>query len=54
MLPGQGKVPLFTDTETKFFAKAMDAQTEFLKDDKGAVTHLMLHQGAAETKAPRK
>jgi hypothetical protein len=32
----------------------MDAQIEFLKGDKGVVTHLMLYQGAAETKAPRK
>jgi len=32
----------------------MDAEIEFLKDDKGSVTHLILHQGAAEIKAPRK
>ena len=51
---GQGKIPLFAETETKFFTKVMDAQIEFLKDDKGAVTHLMLYQGAAEIKAPRK
>ena len=30
------------------------AGTTLLKDDKGAVTHLMLHQGPAEIKAPRK
>ena len=28
----------------------MDAEIEFLKDDKGSVTHLILHQGAAEIK----
>jgi CubicO group peptidase (beta-lactamase class C family) len=43
---GQGKIPLFAETETKFFPKVMDAQIEFLKDEKGAVTYLMLHQGA--------
>jgi CubicO group peptidase (beta-lactamase class C family) len=51
---GQGKIPLFAESETKFFPKVMDAEIEFLKDDKGAVTHLMLHQGAAEIKAARK
>jgi uncharacterized protein YneR len=51
---GQPKIPIFAESETKFFPKVMDAQIEFLKDDKGAVTHLMLHQGAAEIKAPRK
>jgi len=50
----QGKVPLFAESETKFFPKVMDAEIEFLKDDKGAVTHLVLHQGPAEIKAPRK
>jgi CubicO group peptidase (beta-lactamase class C family) len=51
---GQGKVPLFAESETKFFPKVIDAEIEFLKDDKGVVTHLVLHQGAAEIKAPRK
>jgi CubicO group peptidase (beta-lactamase class C family) len=50
----QGKLTLFAESETKFFSNAIDADIEFLKDDKGAVTHLMLHQGAAEIKAPRK
>jgi CubicO group peptidase (beta-lactamase class C family) len=50
---GQGKIPLFAESETKFFPKVMDAEIEFVKDDKGAVTHLMLHQGPAEIKAPR-
>jgi hypothetical protein len=51
---GQGKIPLFAESETKFFPKVIDAEIEFFKDDKGAVTHLLLHQGAAEIKAPRK
>ncbi len=51
---GQGKVPIFAETETKFFLKVVDAQIEFLKDETGAVTHLMLHQGPVEMKAPRK
>ena len=51
---GQAKVQLFAESETKFFLKVTDAQVEFFKNDKGAVTHLLLHQGAAEIKGPRK
>jgi CubicO group peptidase (beta-lactamase class C family) len=51
---GQDKAPLFAESETKFFLKVVDAGIEFLKDDKGVVTHLMLRQGSAEIKAPRK
>ena len=51
---GQDKAPLFAESETKFFFKVVDAEIEFLKNDKGVVTHLMLHQGAAEINAPRK
>ena len=51
---GQEKLPLFAESERKFFLKAVDAQVEFFRDDKGAVTHLVLHQGPAEIKAPRR
>jgi len=51
---GQDKAPLFAESETKFFFKVVDAEIEFLKNDKGVVTHLMLHQGAAEITPPRK
>jgi len=51
---GQPKVQLFAESETKFFLKVVDAQVEFFRDDKGAVTHLMLHQGGRDMKAPRK
>jgi CubicO group peptidase (beta-lactamase class C family) len=51
---GQGKIALFAESETKFFPKVMDAQIEFFRDDEGAVTHLVLHQGPAEIKAPKK
>ncbi|MGA3028961.1 MAG: serine hydrolase [Bryobacteraceae bacterium] len=50
---GQGKFPLFAESETKFFLKVVDAEIEFFTDDKGAVTHLVLHQGPAEFKASR-
>jgi|WetSurMetagenome_2_1015567.scaffolds.fasta_scaffold63098_3 hypothetical protein len=51
---GQAKVQAFPETEKKFFLKVTDAQIEFFKDDKGAVTHLVLHQGPAEIKAVKK
>jgi CubicO group peptidase (beta-lactamase class C family) len=44
-LTGQPQVELFPESETKFFLKVVDAQFTFVKDDKGAVTHLILHQG---------
>jgi CubicO group peptidase (beta-lactamase class C family) len=50
---GQGKVPLFAESEMMFFTKVVDAQIEFGKDDKGAVAYLVLHQGGRDMKAPR-
>jgi CubicO group peptidase (beta-lactamase class C family) len=52
-LTGQGKLPLFPESETFFFLKVVDAQLEFFKDDKGAVTHLILHQNGRDQKAVR-
>jgi CubicO group peptidase (beta-lactamase class C family) len=51
---GQGKVTIFAETEAKFFLKVIDAQLEFLKDESGKVSHLVLHQGPSEIKAQRK
>jgi len=42
---GQPQTELFPESETKFFLRVVDAQVTFVKDDKGAVTHLILHQG---------
>lgn len=50
----QGKLPLFAESETKFFPKVVDAQVEFFKNDKGEVTHLVLYQGGREMKGVRK
>jgi len=50
---GQGKVPIFPSSETRFFTKVVDAQIDFNKDEKGAVTSLTLHQGGNDSKAPR-
>jgi hypothetical protein len=40
--------------ETKFFPKLIDEEIEFLKDEKGTVTDMVLRQGLAEMKASRK
>src|SRR2546427_10766896 len=39
------KAQMFAESETKFFLKEMDAQITFVKDARGKVTHLDLHQG---------
>jgi CubicO group peptidase (beta-lactamase class C family) len=46
---GQPKFELFPESETKFFLKDVDAQVTFVKDDKGAITNLILHQGVDQT-----
>ena len=51
---GQSKVPIYAESETSFFLKVVDAKIDFAKDDKGAVTHLILTQGPNNVKAPRK
>jgi len=51
---GQGKIPLFAESDTRFFPKVMDAEIEFFKDAQGKVTHLMLHQGPNDVKGERK
>lgn len=51
---GQPKFPLFAESETRFFLKAVDAEVEFVSDDKGAVTALILHQNGRDMKGVRK
>jgi hypothetical protein len=53
-ITGQPKFELFAESETRFFLKVIDAQVEFFVDPSGTVTHLVIHQGGRETKAPRK
>jgi len=47
----QPALPLFPESETSFFLKAVDAQIEFAKNAKGEVTSLTLRQGGNEMKA---
>jgi D-alanyl-D-alanine carboxypeptidase len=50
---GQPKFEIFPESETTFFLKVVDAQITFVKDDRGTVTHLILHQGGKDQKAPK-
>jgi len=52
-LTGQRKFPLFAESETKFFLKIVDAQVDFAKDNKGEVTHFVLHQNGHDVTARR-
>jgi CubicO group peptidase (beta-lactamase class C family) len=50
----QGKVPMFAESETMFFLKLVDAQIEFVKNEKGEVTNLVLHQNGRDVKGVKK
>jgi CubicO group peptidase (beta-lactamase class C family) len=50
----QGKFPMFPESETKFFLKVVDAETEFFTNDKGEVTYMVLYQGGREMKGLKK
>lgn len=50
---GQGRFPAFPESQTGFFMKIVDAQWEFLTDDSGKATHVVLYQGGREMKGPR-
>lgn len=52
-LTGQNKYRLFPESETKFFYRVVDAQLTFVKDDKGKVTKLVLHQNGVDQTAMR-
>ncbi len=52
-ITNQPKFEVFPESETVFFLKVVDATITFVKDDKGKVTHLVLHQGGLDIKAKR-
>jgi CubicO group peptidase (beta-lactamase class C family) len=51
---GQGKIPIYAESETKFFPTVVPAEIEFFKDDQGKVTHLVLSQGGHDMRALKK
>jgi CubicO group peptidase (beta-lactamase class C family) len=50
---GQQKLPIFPESENKFFLKVVDAQIEFVRDANKTVTSLILHQGGHDQPAPK-
>ncbi len=52
-LTGQQQIPMFAESETKFFLKVVDAQVEFFNDAGGAVSHAVMYQNGRERKVPR-
>jgi D-alanyl-D-alanine-carboxypeptidase/D-alanyl-D-alanine-endopeptidase len=52
-ITNQPKFETFPESETVFFLKVVDATITFVKDDKGKVTHIVIHQGGRDTTAKR-
>lgn len=50
---GQSRAEIFPLSETKFYAKVVDAQFEFSKDEKGVVTGLTLFQNGQKMPASK-
>ena len=50
---GQNKLEVFAESETRFFLKVVDAQLTFAKGEDGKVSHVTLHQGGVDRKAPK-
>lgn len=48
---GQDAFEIYAETETRFFAKVEDAQFEFIKDDSGNITKIVLNQGGRQIDA---
>lgn len=53
-LTGQPELPIYPESESKFFYQAVDAQLTFLKDENGRVTGVVLHQMGMSQRARRK
>lgn len=50
---GRPKVQLVPQSETRFVIKEAKAEVEFVKDEKGKVTHLVYREGDKEMEAKR-
>jgi CubicO group peptidase (beta-lactamase class C family) len=52
-MTGQGKLPLFAESQTMFFPKAVNAQIEFPKDETGPASQMIFHQNGRDMTAKR-
>lgn len=50
---GQSRFPIYPESETRFFFKAVDAQVDFQKEESGKTNKLILHQGGRDMPALR-
>ena len=53
-VPGQAKLPIEAETETRFFVEGAPIGLEFIPGDDGVVRELVLQQGVRETRGDRK
>jgi CubicO group peptidase (beta-lactamase class C family) len=51
--PNQPKIEIFPESETRFFAKGLDAVISFIQSPQGKATQLVVQQGGREIPAPR-
>jgi CubicO group peptidase (beta-lactamase class C family) len=52
-ISGQSSIPLFAESDSKFFLKVADVQLEFVRDAEGRVTHFIQHHNGRRQVAPR-
>jgi hypothetical protein len=50
---GQPAFDLFAEKENVFFLKVVEAKIEFIKDDKGIVTEMILYQNGAQPRGKK-
>ncbi len=50
----QGKAPVFPESETRFFLKVADVEIDFVKDEKGEITGLVLHHNGNDQKGVKR
>ena len=50
----QEAMPVYPESETKFFSKEVDAEVEFFMDNKGQASYMLLHQNGHEAKGMKK
>ena len=53
-LTGQSRLPVYAESETKFFYTVVDAQITFEVDERGEVAALVLHQNGMDQRARRR
>jgi hypothetical protein len=53
-LTGQSALPIYPESEARFFYKVVNARITFVKDDSGQVRGLILHQNGQDLEAKRR